>query len=83
MNFYQKPREDSPDPGQYQNSKLEDFTAETHRVTLQVRARDPLWKPDENPGLGPGKYEANVSDSLTKSRVIGCSIAPPPLRLYD
>ena len=63
-----KERDPSPDPGKY-DKHLTAFGKDVHRVHLNMRARDQLFKIKENPG--PGIYNPNASDPVTKHRLVG------------
>lgn len=74
-----KERDPSPDPGKY-DKHLTKFGKDVHRVHLNMRPRDQLFKIGDNPG--PGIYNPNASDQVTKHRLVGGLIQPPALKLY-
>ena len=80
VNHYQLPRDGSPDPGDYQPDLR--FSSKSCLGTLRVKGRDPLWKVDDNPNNGPGKYNHTESEWVTKKRVSGGLIKPTPQRLW-
>jgi hypothetical protein len=77
-NFLDK-KEIVPEAGVYQTN-LHDFGKEAQNVYLKTTGRKELWKVNDNPG--PGSFNHQRADSVTKFRLNTSAIISKPLDLY-
>jgi len=79
QNLFVPPRKERvPEAGQYQHD-LASFGRDAQPITMKQKPRDPLWKPDQNPGP---IYSQEKADTVTKPRVIGGNIQTRKINLW-